>query len=196
MADNGYGAKGNSADFVLGLYNASINFRTVADASKTPGSIKLNSFLAFNDAKGFLNDGKGVDLKITADYVNYPSNSTGGLVFADSGIAVDARIRAGRLLTGFDFDIESLARAADGTYFVGEEFGPYILHFDKNGTLMGDPVPHPFLRSRPIRVLGKGASITLSGSRASKAGLNADRSTALRGAEAAQATRRCGPSQR
>ena len=178
MADNGYGAKGNSADFVLGLYNASINFRTAADASKAPGSIKLNSFLAFNDAKGFLNDGKGVDLKITADYVNYPSNTTGGLVFADSGIAVDARIRAGRLLTGFDFDIESLARAADGTYFVGEEFGPYILHFDKNGTLMGDPVPHPFLRSPANpEVLGKGASITLSGSRGFESlAYNADRS--------------------
>jgi hypothetical protein len=36
----------------------------------------------------------------------------------------DPTIVAGRLLTGYDFDVESIARAADGTLWFGEEFGP------------------------------------------------------------------------
>ncbi|WP_236779143.1 esterase-like activity of phytase family protein [Agromyces seonyuensis] len=44
-----------------------------------------------------------------------------------------------RLLTGADFDIESVVRAKDGTFWVGEEFGPFLLHFDRNGTLLEKP---------------------------------------------------------
>ena len=44
------------------------------------------------------------------------------------------RSRAGRLLTGADFDVESIARMKDGTFWVGEEFGPYLLHFDAQRT--------------------------------------------------------------
>ena len=35
----------------------------------------------------------------------------------------------------------------DGTFWVGEEFGPYLLHFDANGFLMQPPVRHPVLRA-------------------------------------------------
>jgi glycerophosphoryl diester phosphodiesterase len=45
-----------------------------------------------------------------------------------------------RLLTGADFDIESLVFAQDGSIFIGEEFGPYLLHFDKTGKLLDAPV--------------------------------------------------------
>jgi hypothetical protein len=164
MPDNGYGSKGNSGDFVVGFYNVNIDFRTAANGTTVPGTIKVNSHVNFNDANGFLKDGKGVDLKITADYANYQTVSGNNLV--DSGKPVDARIVSGRLLTGFDLDVESIARAKDGTWFVGEEFGPYILHFDKNGTLMGDPVPHPFLRSpsNPL-VMNDGATATSLSSR-------------------------------
>ncbi|NOL51203.1 esterase-like activity of phytase family protein [Pelistega suis] len=48
-----------------------------------------------------------------------------------------------RLLTGADFDPESIQRAADGTYWVGEEFGPFLLHFDKDGVLIDAPIPLP-----------------------------------------------------
>jgi glycerophosphoryl diester phosphodiesterase len=48
-----------------------------------------------------------------------------------------------RLLTGADFDIESVVRAKDGTFWVGEEFGPFVLHFDATGTLLSDPIPLP-----------------------------------------------------
>ncbi|WP_427159585.1 phytase [Aliinostoc sp. HNIBRCY26] len=48
-----------------------------------------------------------------------------------------------RLLTGADFDIESLTIAADGTLWVGDEFGPYLLHFDATGKLLDAPIPTP-----------------------------------------------------
>ena len=39
-----------------------------------------------------------------------------------------------RYLTGADFDIESIQPVADG-FWIGEEFGPYILKFTKDGKL-------------------------------------------------------------
>jgi glycerophosphoryl diester phosphodiesterase len=48
-----------------------------------------------------------------------------------------------RLLTGADIDPESLQRGKDGDYWVGDEFGPWILHFDRNGVLLDAPFPMP-----------------------------------------------------
>jgi glycerophosphoryl diester phosphodiesterase len=48
-----------------------------------------------------------------------------------------------RLLTGYDFDIESFVFDANGTLWVGEEFGPYLLHFDRAGRLLHAPWPTP-----------------------------------------------------
>ncbi len=70
-----------------------------------------------------------------------------------------------RLLTGADFDVESLAMAADGTFWIGDEFGPYVLHFDANGKLLDAPVATPnttnldTLGGKPPIVIGhRGAS--------------------------------------
>ena len=35
----------------------------------------------------------------------------------------------------------------DGTFWVGEEFGPYLLHFDAQGHLLRTPIRHPVLRA-------------------------------------------------
>ncbi|WP_394845422.1 esterase-like activity of phytase family protein [Pendulispora brunnea] len=48
-----------------------------------------------------------------------------------------------RLLTGADFDPESLRVAADGTLWIGDEFGPFLLHFDPSGKLLDAPYPLP-----------------------------------------------------
>jgi glycerophosphoryl diester phosphodiesterase len=48
-----------------------------------------------------------------------------------------------RLLTGADFDIESFNIAKDGSIWIGEEFGPYSLHFDATGKLLDAPVATP-----------------------------------------------------
>lgn len=48
-----------------------------------------------------------------------------------------------RVLTGFDFDIESFVVASDGTLWIGEEFGPFLLHVDATGKLLEPPYPTP-----------------------------------------------------
>jgi glycerophosphoryl diester phosphodiesterase len=49
-----------------------------------------------------------------------------------------------RLLTGGDLDIESVQRAPDGTFWIGDEFGPFIAHFDAEGVLLDAPIDPPF----------------------------------------------------
>jgi glycerophosphoryl diester phosphodiesterase len=52
-----------------------------------------------------------------------------------------------RLLTGADFDPESLVAMPDGTFWIGDEFGPFLLHVDATGRLLDAPVEAPGLRS-------------------------------------------------
>ena len=48
-----------------------------------------------------------------------------------------------RFLTGADFDTESFVIDNNGDIWVGDEFGPYILHFDSTGTLLEAPIATP-----------------------------------------------------
>ena len=48
-----------------------------------------------------------------------------------------------RLLTGADADPESLVALPDGTFWVGDEFGPWLLHFSVDGELLGPPFELP-----------------------------------------------------
>lgn len=48
--------------------------------------------------------------------------------------------RADRVLTGADFDAESIQRMPDGTYWIGDEFGPWLLHFSAKGRLLQAPI--------------------------------------------------------
>jgi glycerophosphoryl diester phosphodiesterase len=48
-----------------------------------------------------------------------------------------------RVLTGADFDIESIQRARDGTLWFGDEFGPFLLHTDETGKVLHAPYPLP-----------------------------------------------------
>lgn len=48
-----------------------------------------------------------------------------------------------RVLTGGDFDPESFRQAPDGTFWVGEEFGPFLLHLDANGRVLEAPIATP-----------------------------------------------------
>ncbi|MEM7581468.1 MAG: esterase-like activity of phytase family protein [Cyanobacteria bacterium P01_A01_bin.80] len=52
-----------------------------------------------------------------------------------------------RLLTGADFDIESFVIAEDGSIWIGDEFGPFLLHFDSTGKLIEAPIATPNLAS-------------------------------------------------
>ncbi|WP_395244382.1 esterase-like activity of phytase family protein [Agromyces sp. MMS24-K17] len=106
--DNGFGAKGNSADFLLRNYLVRPAWQT---ADGGDGAIAVERFISYNDRNGLL------DFPIV------------------NGATAD------RLLTGADFDIESVVRAKDGTFWVGEEFGPFLLHFGADGTLLEKPFP-------------------------------------------------------
>lgn len=163
MPDNGFGSKGNSADYVLGFYEVKPTFKTRGDGTSQPGPVENRSFTAFHDRDGLLKNGTGVELTITADRATYYRGDGAG---TDTGIAVDPAVREHRWLTGYDFDIESIARAKDGTFWVGEEFGPYILHFGSDGKLLEEPIAHPFLKS-PAHpdVLAGSATATLGSSR-------------------------------
>jgi hypothetical protein len=137
MPDNGFGAKDNSADYVLGLYRVAPHFRTKHGGS---GTIDVEEFIALRDTDHQIN------FRIVADGALYPS----------SGIPVDPRIRSGRLLTGADFDIESVRQAHDGTLWFGDEFGPFLLHTDQTGKVLEAPFPLPGVKSPQNPFLGGG----------------------------------------
>jgi hypothetical protein len=139
LPDNGFGAQGNSADFVIGFYRVTPSFKTDGDGTTSRGSVSVHGFTAFSDPKELL------DATFIANGPVYARTNYYAAPAAQ--IAVDASIKNGRWLTGADFDVESIAGMNDGTFWVGEEFGPYLLHFDAEGQLLSAPIRHPVLRA-------------------------------------------------
>jgi hypothetical protein len=74
-------------------------------------------------------------------------------------------VRADRLLTGGDLDIESLRQAKDGTLWFGDEFGPFLLHTDATGKLLEAPIPLPGVQSPQNPFLPNPDAWTLRASR-------------------------------
>ena len=70
-----------------------------------------------------------------------------------------------RLLTGADFDIESIVRQPDGTFWIGEEFGPFLLHVSRSGKLLAAPVPFVGGKSPDNPTLAAGETPTIGSSR-------------------------------
>ena len=119
LSDNGYGTKANSADYVLCVYRVTPDF----DAGTVAWELAFE--LSDPDRKaGF---------PVVADGEFYPNTD----------VPVPAEIKEKRLLTGADFDVESMVRLPDGTFWIGDEFGPFLLHFDAAGRLMEPPVGLP-----------------------------------------------------
>ena len=149
MPDNGFGAKANSADALLRVYTLKPDFETgiVHPANRFTGEelpeFTNESFISLRDPW------KKVPFKIVADQATYPNTPVGG----GAPIPVDPAIQSNRLLTGSDFDIESMRRAPDGTLWFGDEFGPFLLHTDSSGRVLEAPIPLPNFRQFPS-VLG------------------------------------------
>jgi hypothetical protein len=54
---------------------------------------------------------------------------------------------AERLLTGGDFDVESVRQTKRGDFWFGEEFGPFLLHADAGGKVLEAPIALPDVKS-------------------------------------------------
>jgi glycerophosphoryl diester phosphodiesterase len=144
LADNGYGAKGNSADFLLRLYRLEPDFRTRWGGL---GEVEVEDFIQLRDPY---------------DKVPFPIVNEG---------------TTARLLTGADFDVESFVFDGRGDIWIGDEFGPFVLHFDSRGRLLEAPIPTPdldaahqlsrtaFVRSPQNPYLTDPAQANLGGSR-------------------------------
>jgi len=132
LSDNGFGSKANSADFLLALHRVRPDTVTGATAYE-------ETLFTFSD----------------------PDRLIPWQTWRDGGCAAATSLPAGyacptpdRRLTGWDFDPESLQVGVDGTYWVGEEFGPYLLHFDAAGRLLDAPVATPGVQSPSNPTLG------------------------------------------
>lgn len=135
LVDNGFGAKANSADSLLRAYTLKIDWEahTVAPADWLTGRVRasfdVKTRLQFNDAD------RKLGFPIQADYANYYNNP--------ANPAVDPVIRSGRLLTGADLDLESIRRDRRGHYWLGDEFGPYLIKTDAKGKVLRAEIPLP-----------------------------------------------------
>lgn len=144
MPDNGFGAKTNSADALLRVYAIKPDFTvwtkrgrrgsgTVSAANFRSGrslsSFNADSFISLRDPDHRLG------FSLVADLATYPNG--------DNTIAVDPSIVAGRLLTGADFDIESIRVDRAGHLWFGEEFGPFLVETDARGRVLRSEVHLP-----------------------------------------------------
>ena len=76
-----------------------------------------------------------------------------------------ALFRQDRLLTGADFDLESVRISNDGDLWFGEEFGPFILHTDATGKVLEAPFSLPNVMSPQNPFLANPGAATLPSSR-------------------------------
>jgi hypothetical protein len=155
--DNGFGTKATSADSVLRVYAIRPEFRTASGGSGTVVPIDFQRGVAlpsFTPASYItLRDpDHKIGFPIVADAAVYPGTP--------ATIAVAPAIRDNRLLTGADFDPESIRKDKSGHFWFGDEFGPFLIETDETGRVIRAPVPlpgvfapeNPFRGSRPANL--------------------------------------------
>jgi len=171
MQDNGFGGRKASPDALQHIYAIRPDWSTgkVLPVHFTTGAVlpafTPESYIRLRDPQ------HRIGYPIVADMASYP-----GLSVSPAGqtIAVDPIITAGRLLTGYDIDPESVVRDRDGNFWVGDEFGPFIFQFNAQGELLSREVPMPNLPrigsnawiqspNNPYLLNGTGANLPNSG---------------------------------
>ncbi|WP_246074648.1 esterase-like activity of phytase family protein [Nonomuraea terrae] len=119
---------------------------------------------------GYGNQGNSADFllrvhRIKPDFAGKSVKVLGGFNLTDPrGFVPFPLTRQDRTLTGADFDVESIVRLVDGTYWIGDEFGPFLLHFDRKGRLMEAPIALPGVMA-PENPALNGGTPNLAGSK-------------------------------
>ena len=151
-----------------------IGYSGIVDG-RSPGE-----YLAMPD-NGFGNKANSRDFELRAYYITPDFKTANGgtgavrvgfddfIAFRDpdhkAGFPIVNDNTADRLLTGADFDPESIQRGPDGDLWLGDEFGPWILHFSADGVLLDAPIAMPTACKSPANPHLDGATATVNGSR-------------------------------
>jgi hypothetical protein len=154
LTDNGYGARDNSADWQLALHRMDLGLGST-------GVPQVLETVQLSDPADFV-PWKTVCDPVGTDLPPFTFN-----VLPAERPAACGSDPAARLLTGFDFDPESLQVDRHGTFWIGDEFGPFLLHVDRQGHLLEAPIPVPGVTSpqNPTLDVAAGERPTVAGSR-------------------------------
>ncbi len=134
LSDNGYAWRGNSADFQLVFYRIDPKW---GDA----GGPKVLETVVVRDPDRRIPWRIVCDRESGAPLPDFSFNAMPRAPAACGGTT------AARILTGFDLDPESFVRAQDGTFWVGDEFGPFLVHVAADGRVLEAPIQVPGVRS-------------------------------------------------
>jgi hypothetical protein len=135
ITDNGFGQQGNSADALLRIYSLRPDFATGQVTPVDAVTGKPSSFDATNWYVTLRDPDQRAGFATVSGKSTYPNRG--------NDIPVAPAIASGKLLTGADFDVESIARGRDGVHYLGDEFGPFVLKTDATGRLLRPPIPVP-----------------------------------------------------
>ena len=148
LQDNGFGSRQNSPDVPLMWYRLQVAWPGDKAAADAPqGPVNLLDPVVLTDPDGHLPS----PLPLT-----WPDGE--------------------RPLSGADLDPESFVRLADESIWLGEEFGPWLLHFDAQGRLLAPPIDIPV--PAPLADFARGQSHLRSPNHPSLLGLPADQRAA------------------
>ena len=134
LADNGYAWRPNSADFQLVFFRVDPRWND-------PAGPRIDGTVVLHDPD------RRIPWTIACDPKRgtpLPGFSFNALPPAPAACGADP---SARVLTGFDLDPESFVRAPDGTFWVSEEFGPFLLHVAADGRVLEPPVEFPGVKS-------------------------------------------------
>ncbi len=127
LVDNGFGAKINSADALLRIYRVRVTWAE----SRENGAGQ-----AFRPA-----DARSGQVTVDPAFIQ----------IADPDRKLPFPIARGetreRWLTGADLDPESFVRMPDESFWIGDEFGPFLVHVSATGKVLDAPIDLPGLRS-------------------------------------------------
>ncbi|HEY0944205.1 MAG TPA: esterase-like activity of phytase family protein [Opitutaceae bacterium] len=133
LSDNGFGNQANSPDWRLCLYLFAVAPRTADDDRNADRALGPTSSSAVSGVKSDSQIGR-VELRRRIAL----SDPAGHFPFR-----LTHEFTPGRPLTGGDVDPESFVAMPDGTFWISDEFGPWLLHVDGEGRLLAPPVAVP-----------------------------------------------------